>query len=369
MGASRRGGSIKNDVREALTSNMAMSTLFFTASDTSENGQIDREEFRVAVSGLVGGVPDQICDELFDEFDLDGSGEISVVEYISYALRDALRRNASTATHFIKRWDVDGSGEIEKWEFRRAVVAMGLVVPDVMLIDQVFDVMDVNRSGTLSLEEIGFQLRQPHSHSPRGLRPKQRPPKKLEEGGEVKSSPRGRDLTLPQLRGAHRSLSPEPRHSARQSPRSISPGIRGSPRSASPMWPEPRLRPEGRASLLEARASLLEGRDSPTSGNVSPSPLRRPPPMLKSPRRNSFSTASSAASTPRENDTQSLPTLRPPGVRPPAQSLPMLRPPAQRLPTLNGSTGASPRLSLPNRILPVGASLDQFRAMAPQHVS
>ena len=55
MGTARQGSSdrgIKADVRAALTTNMAMSTLFFTASDTSENGQIDREHFDAAMKRL-----------------------------------------------------------------------------------------------------------------------------------------------------------------------------------------------------------------------------------------------------------------------------------------------------------------------------
>lgn len=57
-----------------------MLTRATTRPGRNDNGQIDREEFRDAVRGLRRYVPDAVCDALFDEFDTDGSGEISYDE-------------------------------------------------------------------------------------------------------------------------------------------------------------------------------------------------------------------------------------------------------------------------------------------------
>lgn len=61
---------------------------------------------------------------------------------MSYVLRDTLRRQARKVMASVKQWDLDGSGEIERWEFRRAIGSMGLVAPSVAMIDALFDEMD-----------------------------------------------------------------------------------------------------------------------------------------------------------------------------------------------------------------------------------
>ena len=46
-----------------------------------------------------------------------------------------------------------------RWEFRRAIEAMGLAVPDVAIIDELYDEIDYDGDGTLTIEEIHFFLR------------------------------------------------------------------------------------------------------------------------------------------------------------------------------------------------------------------
>ena len=67
-------------------------------------------------------------------------------------LRDTLRRNASRVMNFVKQWDLDGSGEVERWEFRRAIGSMGVIVPSIAMVDDLFDEMDKDKSGALSYD-------------------------------------------------------------------------------------------------------------------------------------------------------------------------------------------------------------------------
>ena len=50
-------------------------------------------------------------------------------------------RQASKMMKFVRDWDLDGSGEIERWEFRRAIGSMGVVAPSIAMIDALFDEM------------------------------------------------------------------------------------------------------------------------------------------------------------------------------------------------------------------------------------
>ena len=106
------------------------------------------------------------------QFDTDGSGEISYDEFMSYMLRDTLRRQAPKVMSFVKQWDLDGSGEVEKWEFRRAMGSMGVVAPSIAMIDALFDEMDAGprrtrpdlRGAPPALHALRPPRRQPLSH-------------------------------------------------------------------------------------------------------------------------------------------------------------------------------------------------------------
>ena len=61
-------------------------------------------------------------------------------EYIRWALRDALARSSARVIDLFRQWDEDGSGVIERKEFRRAIRALGFdFIHDVSEIDLVFD--------------------------------------------------------------------------------------------------------------------------------------------------------------------------------------------------------------------------------------
>jgi Ca2+-binding EF-hand superfamily protein len=75
---------------------------------------------------------------VFDEFDFDGSGEVTRTEFIKYVLRDALAASAQQVMNLFRQFDQDGSGKIDKAEFRKV---MGLLGFDIQYDDlnRVFD--------------------------------------------------------------------------------------------------------------------------------------------------------------------------------------------------------------------------------------
>ena len=158
-------------LRELLSKRVSTVCSLFELMDKDHNGLVSRDEFIEAMTmlGLQDDgfiVPHHVYDELFAEFDADGSGEISYKEYFAYVLRDAIRRKANLFRDFFIRSDTSGDGQIDKLEFRKAVMHLHgdhghqmEIAAHIGEIDEMFDDMDVNRSGTLTLHELHRQLR------------------------------------------------------------------------------------------------------------------------------------------------------------------------------------------------------------------
>ena len=153
-------------LRKALSKRLGACASLFQIMDTDGNGQITRAEFSEAVSALgVKGVCASVIDELFDEFDMDGSGDISYGEFVTHSLREKLRSSTTRVMDCFRSFDTDGNGVVDKHEFRRAISAM---FPDEsfdpFLLDTVFDGMDLDGSGSLSFDEMHRQLRSGYGH-------------------------------------------------------------------------------------------------------------------------------------------------------------------------------------------------------------
>jgi calmodulin len=74
-------------------------------------------------------------------------------------LKDRLAGSLTKMDDLFKKWDVDGNGQIDKGEFRRAVKALGESADDA-LCDAVFDEYDVDGSGEIEYKEyVRYSLR------------------------------------------------------------------------------------------------------------------------------------------------------------------------------------------------------------------
>ena len=95
----------------------------------------------------------------FAALDVDGSGSADLHEYNCFCLREALRRSSTRVIDLFRAWDVDGSGEVSRDEFRRAVKALDLdYFADEEDIDHVFDIFDADDSGTIEYHELRKQM-------------------------------------------------------------------------------------------------------------------------------------------------------------------------------------------------------------------
>ena len=201
----------RSQILSTLRAQQARVMDLFRSWDADGDALISRTEFRQAVLVLgLDGVPPKQVDELFNELDKDGSGEISFNE-----MRDAIKGPEETApveevgntwkgwgaeakhaaaltlsdkgrgasivrgirlspdydliaqlthglasnwgrvTWLFQTWDTDRNGTISRLELRKALVELGLGEHP-RAVDSLFDAIDANRSGGITLDE--FQL-------------------------------------------------------------------------------------------------------------------------------------------------------------------------------------------------------------------
>ena len=146
-------------LKEVLCTSVAAVGCLFSIWDINGDGQISQPEFQKAVEVLGVDVTPQACEAVFREFDPDGSGTVSYAEFLRFALRDKLARNATKVMDFFQNLDADGSGEISLDEFRKAVASLGFDIP-YEHTGEIFADMDADKSGSLSYRELHKQLRQ-----------------------------------------------------------------------------------------------------------------------------------------------------------------------------------------------------------------
>jgi len=85
----------KAQLKDRMVQRLSTAADLFRQWDSDGNGLIDKAEFRKAVAALGIEASDEACDLAFDDYDHDGSGEMSYTEYVRYSLRDALKRSAA----------------------------------------------------------------------------------------------------------------------------------------------------------------------------------------------------------------------------------------------------------------------------------
>ena len=126
-------------------------------------------------------------------FDLDESPGAPPV---SSQLRDALTSNAIRVIDLFRDMDDDGSGCVEKKEFRKAMKQMGFdVQPEA--IDFVFDAFDRDGSGVVTFAELNKQLRRGSTiELPAHLRVRPASPEPAVEVAAAPASPTQRKRSL-----------------------------------------------------------------------------------------------------------------------------------------------------------------------------
>ena len=128
------------------------------AHDKDRNRSLDFREFsRMVREREMAIQTEEALRKRFKAMDLDGSGEISMAEFIKFALKDAYQRSGARVVELLKEWDEDGNGEIEVAEFAKLVRVLGFDALE-SEVQQVFDELDGNKSGSLELRELKTKL-------------------------------------------------------------------------------------------------------------------------------------------------------------------------------------------------------------------
>ena len=185
-------------LRDAISNSMQRTMNLFKEWDTDNSGGIDRGEFARAL-GVLGLESDaRVAVALFDLLDDNKDGELQFAELhaklrrridvakekrereerarrrrppprehseealdgaagLISQLRRELAKNLRRTMDLFRAWDTDGSGEIDKAEFGRAVRQL---LPEVRadIADALFDLFDADQSGTLEFVELHAQL-------------------------------------------------------------------------------------------------------------------------------------------------------------------------------------------------------------------
>ena len=88
----------------------------------------------------------------FTALDLNGNGYVDMSEYVQFALRDTLGRDAARVMALFRSWDMDKTGWLDKKEFYAAILSLGFDATQ-QDSDAVFDALDDDGSGKLTFFE------------------------------------------------------------------------------------------------------------------------------------------------------------------------------------------------------------------------
>jgi len=150
--------------RKAFEVSMRQAVMEFDALDTSGgetdggDGKLDFREFSRLIREREMGIHTEYAlSERFAILDADGSGELDLAEFITFALRDAFLRSAANLEDLFSDWDKDGDGTVDPAEFRKVVRHYGFTADD-SLIDVVFNNLDLTKQGVLVMRDLAERL-------------------------------------------------------------------------------------------------------------------------------------------------------------------------------------------------------------------
>ena len=146
---------------ESFEVGMRQNAMEFRAHDVDDSETLDFHEFCAFIREREEGEhgPAELMAR-FDELDVNHNGRIEMHEYLMFSLRDALSRSVTRVLDLLIAWDADGSGDISKREFRKAIKALGFEGVRDKEVDAVFDEMDDSGDGKVDYREMNKKIRE-----------------------------------------------------------------------------------------------------------------------------------------------------------------------------------------------------------------
>lgn len=125
--------------------------------DVNGDGKLSKEEIKNGYSEYFGkSLTDEQVDQMFDQCDADGSGEIDYSEFVVATMNEKnLLSNNKLHTAF-KMFDKDGGGSISTDEIKQ-VLSFGQNL-DEAVVNQIIQQVDANGDGEISYEEFAAMM-------------------------------------------------------------------------------------------------------------------------------------------------------------------------------------------------------------------
>lgn len=170
--------SLQKDQLAALSEHKERFLDIFQLLDTDGSGTIDKEEFTSGIKLLNQQMPEgagkmEDAAELFDVFDVEKKGEISMADFsnaiqnstalqgVTEALNDdkieSLKENQDMIAGAFKYLDTNGSGGIDREQFQKGFDAVNERMPERNKFkdpQEWFDMLDVDENGVIDFTEF-----------------------------------------------------------------------------------------------------------------------------------------------------------------------------------------------------------------------
>merc|ERR1712012_825130 len=130
----------------------------FFRFDKDNNGSIDRAELKAMMAATGKKASDSEIDALFKKGDIDGDGNIDLVEFIKLMFPSATStlnklqksfKNMNEIKASFRKWDSDGDGHITRLELRQVMSSFSESE-----VDTVFALGDMDKSGGIDYQEF-----------------------------------------------------------------------------------------------------------------------------------------------------------------------------------------------------------------------
>ena len=149
---------------DEVESQLRQTAMDIVAADTNQDGLIDFDEFKALVHASMPSQPPRSDAQLrawYDELDTDHDGALRMAEFFAFALRESFLSMTAgpdgphSLEAYIKRWDKNGDGQLDRREFTKLCDRIGFGgLAKALMVE-----LDTDESGKISTTELVQMLK------------------------------------------------------------------------------------------------------------------------------------------------------------------------------------------------------------------